>query len=149
MTLAELGSTSVTLVPTWYMKSANANRITPDTQKSPSDESLVSAIGMARSAGLLVVLKPHVDVIDDTFRGDIQPADRRSWFESYEEFIDHYASISASNGADLFVAGTELKSISSETDRWRKVIQTVRDRYGGPLTYAANWDESRPGPVLG
>jgi hypothetical protein len=142
MTLAELGSTAVTLVPTWYMKSANANRIAPDTEKSPSDESLVAAIGMARSAGLLVVIKPHVDVIDDTYRGDIQPTDREAWFRSYEQFIDHFASISASNGVELFVAGTELKSLSSETDRWREVIRTVRDRYTGPVTYAANWDET-------
>lgn len=142
MTLAELGSTAVTLVPTWYMNSAKANRIAPDKEKSPSDESLVSAIGAARSAGLRVVMKPHVDVIDDTYRGDIQPTDREVWFRSYEEFIDHFASMSASNGVDLFVAGTELKSLSSETDRWRQVIQKVRDRYTGPVTYAANWDET-------
>jgi hypothetical protein len=88
-----------------------------------------------------VVLKPHVDVIDDSYRGDIQPSDRSAWFRSYGRFIDHYASLAASNSLDMVVVGTELKSMSSDTDPWRAVIQTVRDRFFGPITYAANWDE--------
>lgn len=140
-TLADLGSTAVTLVPTWYMKRASGNRIAPDSAKSPSDESLVKAIGWARQAGLQVVIKPHVDVIDETYRGDIQPADRDIWFHSYDRFMDHYASLASSHDATMFVAGTELKTLSSETERWREVIQAVRDRFVGPVTYAANWDE--------
>ncbi len=139
--LADLGSTAITLVPTWYMNSSSANRIAPNPQKSPSDQSLSTVISWIREAGMQVILKPHVDVIDDSYRGDIQPANRDTWFRSYGDFIDHFASFSASNSVNLFVVGTELKTMSSETDRWRAVIQTVRDRFSGPLTYAANWDE--------
>jgi hypothetical protein len=140
-TLADLGSTAVTLVPTWYMKSAKANRIAPDSDKTPTDDSLIKSIQWARDNGLKVVIKPHVDVIDETYRGEIQPRNRDLWYRSYGEFIDHYASLAASQSADLFVIGTELKTMSSETDRWRAVAQTVRDRFYGPITYAANWDE--------
>lgn len=140
-TLADLGSNAITLVPTWYMKSSNANAIAADEAKTPSDESLETVIGWIRQAGIKVVIKPHVDVIDDSYRGDIQPADRDRWFRSYGRFIDHFATLAATNSADLFVVGTELASLSSETDRWRAAIQLVRDRYVGPLTYAANWDE--------
>ena len=139
--LADLGSTAVTLVPTWYMKAARANRIAPDPDKTPTDDSLIQAIDWARDNGLKVVIKPHVDVLDDSYRGEIQPANRDVWFRSYGEFIDHYAELAASKSADLFVIGTELKSMSTETDRWRAVIQTIRDRFFGPITYAANWDE--------
>ena len=140
-TLADLGGTAITLVPTWYMKSSSANAIEPNEEKSPSDESLAKVISWIRQAGMQVIMKPHVDVIDDSYRGDIQPADREAWFRSYGTFIDHFASFSTSHSVDLFVAGTELKTMSSETDRWRAVIQTVRDRFTGPITYAANWDE--------
>lgn len=140
-TLATLGSTAITLVPTWYMQSSTANTIAPDQEKSPSTESLTKVIGWIRSAGMKVIMKPHVDVIDDSYRGEIQPADRDKWFRSYESFIDHFASFSTSHLVDLFVAGTELSSLSTETDRWKAVIQTVRDRFKGPVTYAANWDE--------
>lgn len=139
--LAGMGSTAITLVPTWYMKSPTANRIAPDKDKSPTDESLAKAIGWILSAGMQVVIKPHVDVVDDSYRGDIQPTNRDQWFRSYGKFIDHYASFATDRSADLLVVGTELRSLSSETDRWRAVIRTVRDLYTGPVTYAANWDE--------
>lgn len=140
-TLADLGSTAITLVPTWYMKSATGNQIAPDEDKTPTDESLVQVINWIREAGLKVILKPHIDVIDDTYRGEIQPTNRDVWFRHYGKFIDHYASFASSHSVDLFVVGTELKTLSGETDRWRSTIQTVRDRYLGPITYAANWDE--------
>jgi FlaG/FlaF family flagellin (archaellin) len=140
-TLADLGSTAITLVPTWYMQSPNANQIAPQEGKSPSDDSLVQVIKWIREQGMQVILKPHVDVIDDSYRGDIQPSNRDAWFRSYGSFIDHYASFASSQSLDLFVVGTELKTMSSETERWRALIQTVRDRFMGPVTYAANWDE--------
>jgi hypothetical protein len=140
-TLADLGSTAITLVPTWYMTSPTANVIAPDRDKSPSEESLTTVIDWIRQAGMQVIIKPHVDVLDESYRGDIQPTNRNAWFRSYGEFIDHFASLASSHAANLFVVGTELKSVSSETDRWRAVIETVRDRFPGPITYAANWDE--------
>ncbi len=139
--IAGLGSTAITLVPTWYMKDGGSVRIRPDRHKSPTDESLIQAIDWVKEAGLKVVLKPHVDVLDGTFRGDVQPTDRDRWYESYRSFISHFAAIAAEQEADAFVAGTELKSLSAETDPWRQVIATVREQYPGPVTYAANWDE--------
>lgn len=139
--IAELGATAVTLVPTWYMRTGDAVRIRPDRRKTPTDESLIQAIGWVRDAGLEVVLKPHVDVLDDTFRGDIQPSDRPRWFEAYGSFVSHYAAIAAEQDVALFVAGTELKSVSTDTDAWRRVIATAREQYPGPVAYAANWDE--------
>lgn len=139
--LADIGSTSVTIIPTWYMKNSSANRIAPNKKKTPSDTSLDTVTSWAREAGMKVIFKPHVDVIDDTFRGDIQPADRAAWFKSYETFIGRYADLAANNGADLFSVGTELKSLSGDTDPWKKIIEGVRGKFGGQLTYAANWDE--------
>lgn len=140
-TLAELGSTAITLVPTWYMKSSTAELIAAVQSKTPSDESLETVIGWIREAGMRLVIKPHVDVIDDSYRGEIQPADRDRWFRSYRRFIKYFASFSTENEADLFVVGTELKTLSGVEGRWRALIRQVRDRFAGPLTYAANWDE--------
>lgn len=140
-TLAGLGSTAITVVPTWYMADPWANVIAPDPEKTPSDESLAEVVGWIREAGMQAVVKPHVDVLDESYRGEIQPSDRDRWFRSYGEFIDHYATLATSTSADMFVAGTELKTMSTETDRWRAVVQLIRDRFSGPVTYAANWDE--------
>lgn len=140
-TLAGLGSTAVTLVPTWYMESATGDSIKPEKEKTPTDRSLETAIDWARMAGLHVILKPHVDVIDDSYRGNIQPVDRPKWFRSYQRFINHYADLATRKSVSLMAVGTELKTLSSDTEPWREVISSVRERFNGPLTYAANWDE--------
>ncbi len=139
--LKQLGSNTVVLVPTWYMKQGDSNRIAPDDSKTPDDAGLSQAISSAREAGLEVMLKPHVDVLDGTFRGEIEPSDRAAWFSSYESFIGRYADLAASGGAEMFSVGTELKSLSTDTEAWNSVIETVRPRFGGELTYSANWDE--------
>jgi hypothetical protein len=139
--LKELGSTAVVLVPTWYMRRFDSTRIEPEPQKTPSDVGLQSTIATARQVGLEVILKPHVDVLDGTFRGDVQPSDRAAWFSSYERFVGHYADIAAAGDVGFFSVGTELKSLSTDTEPWKAVIESVRSRYGGELTYAANWDE--------
>jgi hypothetical protein len=141
--IARLGSTAVALVPTWYMAAPDSSEIKRDAAKTPSDASLEQAIDWASAQGLKVVLKPHVDVFDESFRGDIQPADREAWFASYERFITHYADLAerAGDAVNTFVVGTELKSMSSDAAPWESVISAVREAFPGQLTYAANWDE--------
>lgn len=139
--IAELDSTAVTVVPTWYMNRSDSFGIKLDPRKTPTDESLRQVIDWIKSSGMKVVLKPHVDVLDGTFRGDIQPMDGQAWNRAYRRFIEHYAAIAAERDVDLFVVGTELKSRSGDTGRWRSLITSVRSRFTGPLTYAANWDE--------
>jgi hypothetical protein len=55
--------------------------------------------------------------------------------------IDHYADLAKQGGASMFVVGTELKSMSTNTAGWQSVISDVRSRFAGKLTYAANYNE--------
>ena len=41
------------------------------------------------------------------------------------------------NNVEIFVVGTELVGLSKYTMDWRRLIQKVREVYGGKLTYAA------------
>ncbi len=93
----------------------------------------------ARALGMHVVLKPHVDVADGSFRGDIAPADPAAWFDAYRRMSDHYADLAAAGGAEMLIVGTELTSMSGYEGEWRRVIDGVRARFGGRLTFAANW----------
>jgi hypothetical protein len=95
----------------------------------------------ARSLGLRVALKPHVNINDGTWRGLITPTDPSAWWASYNAMIDHYADLARQGGASLLVVGTELKSMSPDTARWRDLIAGVRSRFQGQLTYAASSKE--------
>jgi serralysin len=125
---------------TWYMPDKNSTIIEPDLLQTPTDEAVRRAIQELRSQGQKVMLKPHVDVKDGTWRGTITPADKNAWFQSYRTFILHYAALAQETGVELLCVGTELATLSDarSADEWSDVIAGVRGTFGGLLTYAAN-----------
>lgn len=137
--LRRTGTTHVVVVPTVYMNGPNSSGVERDPRLTPTDRSLLEAMSHARSLGLRVVLKPHVDVQDGTFRGNIAPSSVAGWFRSYRTILDRYAEIASKGDADMLVVGTELSSLSRFTSEWRRTIAGARARFGGRLTFAANW----------
>lgn len=140
--LAEAGARWVTIVPTWYQDGANSSTIYRETRgRTATDESLTIAVTEARSLGLKVILKPHVDIAGGGSRITIEPSSLEEWFASYEEMILHYAEMAETFEADQFVVGTELRGTTVHEEEWRDVIARVREVFSGPITYAANHDE--------
>jgi hypothetical protein len=133
------GSTTVAIVITWYQPDKTSNDVQPDGAKSATDDGVRAIASAAKSRGMTVVLKPHVDVVDGTFRGEIAPSDPAAWMRSYTGFATHVADLAGQVGASTFVVGTELASMSGRTDDWRNLIGQVRQKFGGRLTYGANW----------
>jgi hypothetical protein len=140
--IARLGAEWIQLVPTWYQEHRNANQIQRLEDKTSTDACLQRAITAAHNSGLSVMLKPHVDSLDGYHRGEIAPSAPSQWFPSYEEMLLHYADMAHTNGVEIFVVGTELKSLagSAYSDQWQTLIARVRQRYFNRLAYAANWD---------
>jgi hypothetical protein len=140
--LRDTGANWMGLLVTWYQQDASSNAIArnPDPNKDHTDARIRTAIQDAHSRGLQVMLKPHVDALNGQWRGDFNPSDPAAWFQSYTQFIVHYAQIAQEEGAELFCMGTEFKTISgaANRDRWVAVISAIRSAYGGPITYAAN-----------
>jgi hypothetical protein len=136
--LMSTGAGMVALVVTQYMSQPSAASIAPDL-RTPTDAALTTAINDIHARGMKVMLKPHVDVNDGTWRGAIVPADPAGWFSAYVSFITHYAQLAQSNGVELFCLGTELKSMTDKRRAdWTGVINAVKGVYTGPVTYAAN-----------
>ena len=139
--LRATGTTHVAVITTWYMDDRSSSAISPDTLKTPSDAGIVRLATFARGLGMNVILKPHVDVRDGTFRGEIAPTDPAQWFASYQAMIDHHADLAQQAGAKGLVIGTELTSMSIHAEDWRRLISGLRARFGGRLTFAANWTD--------
>lgn len=138
--LADTGPNWAGVLVTWYMDAPDSGTIVPDALRTPSDAAVRRAIDDLRGRGLKVMLKPHVDVRDGSWRGAIRPRDTGGWFASYTDFIVHYAALAQASGVELFCVGTELATLSDARRRrdWEAVVAAVRGVYGGPLTYAAN-----------
>ena len=132
-------STDAMFVATWYMATPTSSTVAADPNRTPDDSGLLRAMAYAKSLGMRVELKLHVDVQDGSFRANIAPASVSTWFSTYTQMVNHYAVLAQQAGASLFVVGTELTSMQSYASQWRAVIAAARARFTGPLSYTANW----------
>lgn len=141
------------ILATGYQETIHSTAIDFTGPATPSDASVEALIGYARSAGLRVMLKPHVDLSDDDlhYRGEIGPSftaeDWTAWFASYRAFILHYAAMAARTQCELFCVGCELGSSAFREADWRAIIAEIRAVYNGPLIYADNLVEWNPGAI--
>lgn len=140
--LAETGANTVTVLVTGYQSGAAANSVRAGDPRTPTPAAVTQTLLWAKTLGLRVALKPHVDVDDGTWRGHIEPAAPAEWFATYREFILPWARLAADMEAALFVIGTELAGTLSHTSEWSETIRCVREVFPGELVYAASWDEA-------
>ena len=146
--LSQIGVKHISLITAWYQDNLESSKIYPEPReagRTPCDEAMAHAINKAHSLGMKVMLKPHLDVQTDEFRGYIYPEDAKAWFKNYKKFILHYAKLAAKYNVELFCIGTELGEMTLPTKEnnqfWNELIREIRGLYKGPLVYAANHDE--------
>jgi len=139
--LEETGTEWVSLVATWYQDDNTSTEIEPDEDSTPSDASIIHAIETIHSLGMKVMLKPHVDLYNDEWRGEISfdnEKDWQEWFNSYRNFICHYASLAEQNSVEQFCVGCELVKTTAR-EEWFDIIKDIRENFSGQITYAADW----------
>ncbi len=146
--LKELGVQWVSLTPFGFMERLDEPKVHPigNYRAGETDERMRLEIRQAKKAGLHVVLKPHLWIVDGKWRGEIGFDDERAWsqwFDSYEKWMLRYADLAQAEGVDILVVGVELRSMESKLEgRWRRLIRKARRRFEGKVTYSANWDDA-------
>ena len=144
--MRSLGVTDVQIVVEWTQQDVRAVEIAPDSA-TPTDTLLEDVISAAKERGLRVFLMPILRIqsrVGREWRGTLAPIDRNRWWVSYRRFILHYADLAERSKVDLFAVGSELISMELEAQVWRDLIADVRTKYGGRVTYSANWDHFEP-----
>ena len=103
---------------------------------------------LADAYGFKIMLKPHIwlnNTPGGIWRSNIKmktEADWDLWFQQYEAFILPYAELAEELDIELFCVGTELHTpVIEKPEKWRALIQKVKQVYSGKLTYAANWSD--------
>jgi hypothetical protein len=142
--VSRTGANSIAFVVTAYQGDSGSLEVRIDPQRTPSAQSVANAIVRAKSLSfpMAVTLKPHIDLDDGTWRGEISPADPSAWFDSYRVFLFEWVELAAAMNVEQFVIGTELAGTLEHESHWRELIRDVRRVYDGEITYAASWDEA-------
>lgn len=144
--LIALGVNSITINPFGSQENVDSTEINLwGRDRSDRDISIEKEIKNAHDNNLIVMFKPQIwsrdfDA-DGKWAGDIKFDDENklhAWFESYHEYILHYAKLAEKTNTEIFVVGHEFAGISDKTDYWREVIKRVREVYSGKITYTAH-----------
>ena len=127
------------------MQQARAKKYFEENEaQAETDEVVRAEIAQARELGFKIQLKPHLWMLDQTWRGQLNPKTPEAWTEfwaNYRRFILHYADLAQSTNVEMLVIGVELdQTVVDHADQWRRIIRDVRARYQGKIVYAANWD---------
>ncbi|HEX9639516.1 MAG TPA: hypothetical protein VGB99_18435 [Acidobacteriota bacterium] len=141
--LYELGAEAVSLMVVSTMPDVHSVEITTNPWGGSSDERIRITIQQAHALGLRVHLIPTLHVVDvapGRWRGTLEPPSWEAWFAAYGAVLLRYAELAEQAGAEYFSVGSELISSEVEERRWRALIDQVRARYRGRLSYTCNWD---------
>ena len=151
--LEQTNASWTSVLVTAYQETIHTTSIDFRGPATPTDASVERVIHRAHELGLKVMLKPHVDLANDSqhYRGEIGPnftaADWAAWFASYRPFILHYAAMAERTDCELFCVGCELGTTAVHAAEWRQIVAAVKGAYSGPLTYADNQVEYNPNGV--
>jgi hypothetical protein len=159
------GVNHIALAVSWYVDDYTDSTIEPWYRQKPgfpasdgwffptlSDDEVRGIVRKARQRGMGTILKLHVEALDSPHGGKgtwaLAPVGG-NWdglFQSYTQFVLHYAAIAEQEGVDILVIGVEKNSmtdpgvagVDKPDRRWRDMIAATRCVYGGQITYSAN-----------
>ena len=140
--LAVTGANWIALSVRVGQETISSTKISRSENATATDSELRHVIDLAHSLGMRVLLMPLLHLSNDPTHGHIyiastfnSEAQWQEWFASYREFINSYATFAQEAGVDMFFIGNELGATTHREADWRRVIQEVRQRFKGPITY--------------
>jgi len=141
--MVELGVNWVTLAYAAVQETAQSTDIPFTEAPTVTDDEIRGAVAAARARGLMVCLKPVVNVADGTWRAYIGFFDQdvpgeptwSDWFASYGDFVLHHARLAAELDVEMFCIGCEMVRADGQEAHWRALVARVRAVYGGLVTY--------------
>ena len=139
----ELAASHVILPITVTQAHPQSTKIDWQSDNVLIDAEVKGMIAYAQGIGLKVILKPMVNVADGTWRAHINFFDYdvpceptwSQWFDSYREYLNHYAKLAEETGCVMLVIGCELVNSDRREAQWRETISQIRQHYNGLLTY--------------
>ena len=139
----ELAASHVILPITVTQAHPQSTKIDWQSDNVLIDAEVKGMIAYAQGIGLKVILRPMVNVADGTWRAHINFFDYdvpceptwSQWFDSYREYLNHYAKLAEETGCVMLVIGCELVNSDRREAQWRETISQIRQHYNGLLTY--------------
>ncbi len=141
------------IMPFGFIKNLEHPEIVFNTNRQWFGETKAGAkqyIQELKESQIKIMLKPQIWVWRGEFTGFIEMQNESDWKileTSYSNFILEYAELAHEMKVDILCVGTELeKFIENRPDFWFSLIEKIKRKFKGKLTYAANWNEFKRTP---
>jgi len=143
--IAASGATAVSLQAIYRMERHDSVEVVRHPTSSPTEASLRRTFRQARERGLRMMFFPTINLRDEAanatwWRGNIEPRDWDLWWRNYAAFNLRLARLAQEEGVEWYSVGTEMASTHRFPDRWRALVQEVRQVFRGRITYSVNFD---------
>jgi hypothetical protein len=141
-----VGANWIAVVPYGYTRLGTPHVYFDDKRQwwGERPEGVRETIRLAHAAGIRVMLKPQV-YVPRGWTGALDfPTDYdwETWEKDYTEYLMRYLDIATAEKVELFCIGTEFaNALRKRPQFWLDLIEAVRQRYSGKLTYSSNWDD--------
>ena len=144
--MKSLGCNWVSLAFAMNQDTFASTRINFSYKYSVTDKDIEVAINKLHGEGVKVCLKPMVNCLDGVWRANISFPEKEwgegsywdIWFDSYTDFLCHYAEIAEENNCEMLCIGCEMLGTEPQEQHWRKLIAKIRGIYSGELVYNTN-----------
>ncbi len=107
-------------------------------------EGIRTSVQLAKKNNLNVMLKPQVWIPGD-WVGNMDfesEKDWEKWESTYEHYIMQYVELAIAQDVEMICIGTEYRISAIKREKfWRNLIEKVRGKFDGKITYSANWDD--------
>jgi hypothetical protein len=139
-----LDANAVSISFPFFADAIDASAVRADG-RTPSPQRLAIVLDEAHRVGLRTTVRPLLDesnLIEQdnrNWRGELDPADRIAWFDSYRRFLTPYLEMAQTHAASTVVIAAELNAIQADA-RWKPLVAYARTLFSGEIGYAANWD---------
>jgi hypothetical protein len=145
--MAKAGVNWTTLNANFCQEQFCSTKVFLDFAFSSGELELSDMAKALRDAGIKILFKPCLTLLDGAWMGWARfPAGHQQiqgvtlsywdkWFASFTESAKCFADLAERMGLEGFIIGAEYYGTEGEGDQWRKVIETVRNIYSGPITY--------------
>ncbi|MBI2850689.1 MAG: hypothetical protein HYX80_06575 [Chloroflexi bacterium] len=142
--LAATGANWISLLVNVGQETIASTKVFRTQPRTAADAELKRMIDLAHGLGMRVALLVNVDLSNDPVHTQREigiaftsEAQWQEWFASYRELLNYYATFSQEAGVDMLVIGDALVGTTQRENDWRRVIKEARERFKGPITYAA------------
>ena len=144
LNILQVGGNAVALDLNWTQTSTSVS--SPElSNASAMFATLGPVVDAIHARGLSVFLRTRIVLPQQMRTAGVTPDSPGEWFDNYGLLLNQTADFANEKGIGLMSIGAGLNSLESpiHTDNWTRIIEDVRSRYDGPLTYAAEFEFDR------